>query len=410
MSFSDALLAALDALRANLLRSMLTALGVIIGVASLIAMLGVGNGATARIDSLISSLGSNILTVTGGSSQGGGVRGGAGSVSTLTEEDAKAILTQVDGVESVSGLVNGQGQLVYADSNWSTGISAAGEDYLAATAWVLQSGRLLDTQDVKGARKVAVIGQTVARELFASEDPIGKSIRINRVPVEVVGLLESKGQSTFGRDQDDVVFVPLSTGKRRLLGAGAINNDAVQAIVVKGSDGRGLDLIEADIRTLIRERHRIPPGGTDDFDVRNFAQFLSARTDTLRIMSTLLAIVAGISLIVGGIGIMNIMLVSVTERTREIGLRLALGATRQAVLLQFVLEALLLSLGGGAIGIGLGLSIAFVVSQLADLQMAIGAGTVLLAAGFAAATGLFFGWYPARRAASLRPIEALRRD
>ncbi len=410
MSFADSLLAALDALRANLMRSMLTALGVIIGVASLIAMLGVGNGATARIDTLISGLGSNILTVTGGSSQGGGVRGGAGSVSTLTEDDAKAILSDIDAVESVSGLVNGQGQLVYADTNWSTSISAAGADYLGATGWLLASGRLLDAQDVKGARKVAVIGQTVARELFASEDPIGKMMRINRVPVEVIGVLQSKGQSTFGRDQDDAVFVPLSTGKRRLLGAGAINADAVQAIVVKGGTTRGLDLIEADIRTLIRERHRIPPGGTDDFDVRNFAQFLTARTDSLRIMSTLLAVVAGISLIVGGIGIMNIMLVSVTERTREIGLRLALGATKGAVLQQFVLEALLLSLSGGAIGIALGLTIGFVVAELADLQMAIGFGTVLLAAGFAAATGLFFGYYPARRAAALKPIEALRRD
>jgi putative ABC transport system permease protein len=410
VSFSDALIAALDALRANLLRSVLTALGVIIGVASLIAMLGVGNGATARIDALIAGLGSNILTVTGGSSQGGGFRGGAGSLSTLTEGDARAIATEVDGVESVSGMVNGQGQLVYADANWASNISAIGEAYLEQNAWVLERGRLLDAADVRGARKVAVIGQTVARELFGGDDPIGKVIRINRVPVEIVGTLASKGQSTFGRDQDDAVFVPLSTGKRRLLGAGAINADAVQAIVVKGSEARPLDAIEADIRTLIRERHKIPPGGTDDFDVRNFAQFLTARTDTLRVMSTLLAIVAGISLIVGGIGIMNIMLVSVTERTREIGLRLALGATPRAVLKQFVLEALLISLGGGAIGIALGLTVATIVAKAGDMQMVIGAGTVLLAAGFAAATGLFFGYYPARRAAALKPIEALRRD
>ena len=391
-----------------MLRSVLTTLGIIIGVAAVIIMVSVGAGAEARVDDLISSLGSNLLMVLPGSGTAGGVRLGAGSIPTITEDDAEAIQSELGIVEAAAPSVRGTAQVVFGNLNWSTLVYGVTPEYLKVREWEITTGRVFTDQEVKGAAKVALLGQTVVENLFPGGSPIGQVIRITRVPFEVVGLLKSKGQTLMGRDQDDAIFIPISTAKKRVLGGRYLGGKAVAAIFVKVREAGLVPEAERQVKQLLRQRHRLRPDQDDDFFIRNLSEFLEARAQSSRAMALLLAAVASVSLIVGGIGIMNIMLVSVTERTREIGLRLAIGARGRDILTQFLIEAVTLSLIGGLIGIALGVGGSMAMSVFGQWPMIVEINSVILAFGFAAAVGVFFGFYPARKAAHLDPIEALR--
>jgi putative ABC transport system permease protein len=408
MSFWDAILAALSAIRVNLLRSGLTALGIIIGVGAVIIMIAVGAGAQDRVNQVIQQLGSNLVIVVPGSSQSRGARGGRGSQPTITEDDAEAIVRDVPDALVAAPMVRGAGQIISGNTNWSTGIEGVTPDYLTARDWALKSGRWLNAADVRAAAKVAVLGDTVIESLFADEDPIGRAIRVNRVPFTVIGVLEAKGETPLGRDQDDMVMVPISTAKARLTGGRQLKGSLVDVVFVKARSAQAVDgMIEA-IQELLRQRHRIRPGETDDFFVRNLSQFLEARAASSRVMTLLLAAVASVSLVVGGIGIMNIMLVSVTERTREIGLRMAVGARRRDIMRQFLIESVTLSLIGGAVGVACGIAGAIAIASLGEWPAIIEPRAAILAFAFAAGVGIFFGYYPARKASRLDPIDALR--
>ncbi|MFA5684656.1 MAG: ABC transporter permease [Lysobacteraceae bacterium] len=404
----DTIALAGSALRANLLRSVLTALGVIIGIAAVIVMVSIGRGTQERIDLMMSSLGSNRVEIFSGSGRAGPARFGAGSTPSLTQSDAQAIRREIPEVAYVSATMRQSGQVVAAQKNWQTTIYGVEQDYYPINNWTIAQGEWPSARDYAGAAKVAVLGETVARELFDGEDPVGKSLRLDRVPFIVVGVLNARGQGGFGQDQDDVVFVPLTTMKTRLSTNEVFTGDYVQSITVGVGRAEDIKYVEGALAELLRQRHRIAPGATDDFNVRNMAEMISARNETTQLMSVLLASVALISLVVGGIGIMNIMLVSVTERTREIGLRMATGATPGDIQGQFLSEAILISLGGGALGIALGIGGTYLASHLTQLPTSLDAQVILLATAFATATGLFFGYYPARKAARLDPIEALR--
>jgi putative ABC transport system permease protein len=408
LDYVDALNSALRALRLNVLRSVLTTLGIIIGVGAVIIMVSVGAGAEARVDNLISSLGSNLLMVLPGSGTAGGVRLGAGTVPTITEDDAEAIQSEIPMVEASAPSVRGTAQVVFGNLNWSTLVYGVTPEYLKVREWEITTGRAFTDQEVKGAAKVALLGQTVVENLFPGGNPVGQVIRITRVPFEVVGLLKSKGQTLMGRDQDDAIFIPLSTAKKRVLGGRYLGGKAVAVIFVKVREAGLVSEAERQVKQLLRQRHRLRPDQDDDFFIRNISEFLEARAQSSRAMALLLAAVASVSLIVGGIGIMNIMLVSVTERTREIGLRLAIGARGRDILTQFLIEAVTLSLIGGLIGIALGVGGAVAMSMFGEWPMIVEINSVILAFGFAAAVGVFFGFYPARKAARLDPIEALR--
>jgi len=408
MTPSDILRTSVFALRGNWMRSALTSLGVIIGIAAVIVMVSVGQGTQAEIDKLVSGLGSNRLDISGGAPNQGGVRGGAGNNSTLTDADAVAIRAQIPEVQFVAAGNRGGAQLVYAENNWSTSWQGVQPDYFDINGWKLASGEGLTAGDYSSAAKSVVIGETVKNQLFADEDPIGQSLRIGKVPFTVVGVLAAKGQGGFGQDQDDVIMVPLETARRRLSGASGAPPGSVRQIAVGVTRAEDLAYVQEEIEALLRERHHIVAGGEDDFNVRNISEIVATRTATTRIMSLLLGAVAGISLVVGGIGIMNIMLVSVTERIREIGLRMAVGAGPRDIQRQFLTEALLISFGGGLIGSVLGVLGALAVSKLGSLPVRLDWHVVALAAGCSIATGLFFGFYPARKAAQLDPIEALR--
>ncbi len=408
MGFADVLGSAVFALRGNWLRSILTALGVIIGIAAVIVMVSVGQGTQAQIDGMLSNLGSNRIEIFGGSSSRGGVRGGAGSISSLTDADADAIRAEMPAVQYVSGVLRGGTQVVNAEQNWSTQWQGVESDFFPINGWEMALGEFFGAREEASAAKVVILGQTVRDQLFGDADPVGAIIRVGRVPFTVGGVLKARGQGGWGNDMDDVIFVPLETARRRLSGAGSLPPGTLAQITVGTSRAEDLASAEQELIELLRQRHRIAPGADDDFTVRNLTEIVAARTQTTRLMSMLLGAVASISLIVGGIGIMNIMLVSVTERIREIGLCMAVGAGPRQIQQQFLAEAMLISLGGGAIGIALGIGGALLAERFGALPVQLDAAVILMATGFSVATGLFFGYYPAQKAARLDPIEALR--
>ena len=399
---------ALRALRVNKLRSALTMLGIVIGVGAVIAMVAIGSGASQRISEQISSIGSNLLIVLPGSATSGGMRMGHGSTMTLTEEDARAIATEVPGVVTASGSMRGVAQIVFGNQNWSTAIQGTMPDYLEIRDWELDSGRFFTQEDADGATKVAVLGQTVKESLFGDGDAIGQIIRIKKVPFTVIGILTRKGQSTWGQDQDDTVVIPLSTAKKRVLGVSQANARFVGVIQVKVASPDLLQDVQQQATDLLRQRHRLQPFQDNDFDVRNLAETFAVQAESSRTMTLLLGAIASVSLLVGGIGIMNIMLVSVTERTREIGLRMAVGARSRDILGQFLVEAVTLALVGGILGILLGVGGSALIATLAKWSTLITPTSIAVAFGSSAFIGIFFGYFPARKAAYLDPIEALR--
>jgi putative ABC transport system permease protein len=395
------------------MRSALTSLGVVIGVAAVIMMTSIGLGAQQRVEEALSSLGTNMLVVRPGAPRGGGggfVRGAGGSGASLTVSDAEA-MRQLDGVRAISPAINGGAQLVYQGANWSSRIEGVTPDYLVARDLEIASGQMFDEAAAESGRKVAVLGQTVVTELFGEGvDPVGQRIRVGPIPFTVVGVLVPKGQSGF-QDQDDIVVIPLDAARSRVIGRGpSARGDSVNQVYVKAVDEDALFQLEQDVAELLRQRHRIQPGEEDDFNVQNLTSIQEAAQSSTQTFTILLAAVAGVSLIVGGVGIMNIMLVSVTERTREIGLRMAIGARRSDVLTQFALESVALSLLGGLIGLTLGVVGALAIAQIGDWPSAIPAWAAPLAIGFSTFVGVVFGAYPAWRAAQLDPIEALRRE
>ena len=397
---------ALRALLVNKMRSALTMLGIIIGVGAVIAMIAVGSGAQSRIAEQIASMGSNLIMIMSGSSTSGGMRFGAGTVPTLTADDAKAIQTEIPGVKYTAPSINGVAQVVYGNQNWSTIIIGTTPEVIDIRDWPVASGRPFTQQDVDGATKVCLLGRTVAENLFGGIDPVGQIVRIKKVPFNVVGVLASKGQSTWGQDQDDIIFVPLTIAQKQLFGMqfpGMVRTIAVQA---RGPEV--MEEVEEQITDLLRQRHRIQPSQENDFSVRNLTEVMSSAEQSAKVMSLLLGAIASISLIVGGIGIMNIMLVSVTERTREIGIRIAVGAKGKDILLQFLIESLVLSLIGGTLGIGIGMAGTLVLSSFTQWPVLFSIKAILLSFVFSGSVGVFFGFYPARKASLLNPIEALR--
>ena len=399
---------ALRALRVNKMRSILTMLGIIIGVAAVITMIAVGAGAQAQVEEHIESLGSNRIIMLHGSVTSGGVRMGAGSRASLTEDDGFALQREVSEVQAAAPTLRGTGQVVAGNNNWSTVFFGITPEYFEARNWVIATGKGFDAADLAGSGKVVLLGETVVRNLFGDADPVGQTVRVRKVPMQVIGTLERKGQSLMGQDQDDVILMPISTAHNRVLGGNIAKQRAVQSISIKVREGADMTEAEGEIRRLLRQRHRLQSGQEDDFTLRNLSEVLGAREESSRIMTLLLAAVASVSLLVGGIGIMNIMLVSVTERTREIGLRMAVGARGSDILSQFLVEAVTLALIGGLCGIVLGVGGSFAIGEFAGWRIKINAEAVTLAVGFSAAIGVFFGFYPARKASRLLPIEALR--
>ncbi|RXT48228.1 multidrug ABC transporter substrate-binding protein [Bosea sp. Tri-44] len=410
MNLLEAIRSALSAIGANALRSGLTMLGIIIGVAAVIAMVAIGSGARERVDSQIKSLGANLAIIQAGNVTQGGVRLGAGASSTLTDEDARAVLNEVENVTAAASVITTRAQAVYAGTNWSTTITATDLDFFAAREWGLAEGRLFEPEELRRGEIVAIIGQTVAKNLFGESDPLGQMFRIRNVPFKVIGVMAGKGQSALGQDQDDVIFVPLDTGRRRIIGRNYARDRSVQTIMVKFASEDAINPGIEQTRALLRQRHRLAEDQEDDFIVRNLTEIANTATAAASTLSWLLAAVAGVSLLVGGIGIMNIMLVSVTERTREIGLRLAVGARQRDVLSQFLIEATTLATIGGAVGIALGIGAATGIARFAGWPFVISPETILVAVGVSGLIGVFFGFYPARQAARLDPIEALRRE
>jgi putative ABC transport system permease protein len=408
MNFLENVRVALRALAANKLRSVLTMLGIIIGVGAVIAMVAVGAGASARVAEQIQSLGSNLIIVLSGSVTSGGIRMGQGSQLTITEDDSAAIAREIAAVQVSAPAVRGTAQIVAGNLNWSTVVQGVTADYFEARDWPVVTGRAINPEDVEGATKVALIGQTTALNLFGEADPLGQIIRIRKVPFTVIGTLDRKGQNTWGQDQDDVLVIPISSAKKKVLGKSNSNPRAVGSISVKVRAGEDMAEAEHQIRELLRQRHRLQPYQDDDFWLRNLSEVLQTQEESSKVMTSLLAAIASVSLLIGGIGIMNIMLVSVTERTREIGLRMAVGARGRDILGQFLIVAVTLALIGGIIGIAIGLGSAEALTAYFEWRTEVAPEAIALAFSFAAAVGVTFGFYPALRAARLDPIEALR--
>jgi putative ABC transport system permease protein len=397
---------AMKALRRNAMRTALTALGIIIGVAAVIVMVAIGTGAQASIESQIRSAGSNLVIVTAGSGGFGPVRQGQGAVTTLTPDDAAAIRREVPGIRYLSPGINTRTQLVAPASNWNTQVQGSGAELTAIRSWELEFGSFFTEQDVTRAARVVVLGAVARDQLFGNgADPTGTSIRIRNQPFRVIGVLTRKGQAAMGQDQDDIALVPYTAVQKRLLGVQHVMN-----LTISAEEGVPLDTLTQQITTLLHARHRIQPGDQDDFSVRTLEEMAGVLTSTTQTMTWLLASIAAVSLLVGGIGIMNIMLVSVTERTREIGLRLSVGARDVDVLMQFLVEALVLSLSGGTIGIAAGVMLSYALADIMQWASVVTAEAVVLSFGVAAGIGVFFGFYPARKAASLNPIDALRHE
>jgi putative ABC transport system permease protein len=399
---------ALRALLVNKLRSALTMLGIVIGVSAVITMVAMGAGATESIKQQVSSFGSNMLVVVPGSVNDRGAQLGLGRAVSLTEADARAIAAECPAIAYASPVAQGGAHIVFGNNNWSTSIQGVTPDFLHIRDMTVQWGDAISAQDVDAASKVVILGRTVAENLFGDGYPVGQTVRIGRVPFTVVGVLRSKGQSNMGQDQDDVVLMPISTAKKRVLGSNEANAEAVGQIMVQARHITQMTRAEDEIRELLRQRHNIQPEKEDDFQIRNLEEFFSAMKNAVLVMAVLLASIASISLLVGGIGIMNTMLISVAERTREIGLRQAVGAKVRDIKFQFLVESAVLSAIGGGIGIALGILAATIISHFAPFRAIVSPVVVMIAFVFSAMVGVFFGYYPARKAALLDPIEALR--
>lgn len=398
----------LRSLRVNKMRSALTMLGIIIGVAAVITMLAVGRGASNKISEQISAVGSNLIIVIPGSTTSSGIRLGSGSSQNLTRADADAIKNECSAVSTTAPVLNGSAQIIYGNSNWASIVYGTDEGMLEVRDWTLAIGRNFYEQEIRSAAKVCILGQTVVDNLFGNDDPINQIIRIKKVPFTVIGVLESKGQSMMGQDQDDIIYVPVTTAQRNLFGR--TFPGTVRSIMVKAKSTEELDRAETQIKELLRQRHRIGPGQENDFTVRNLTQMMQMAEQASNVMALLLAAIASVSLLVGGIGIMNIMLVSVTERTREIGIRMAVGAKSWDIRTQFIIEALILSLIGGLIGVLLGILSAELLSFFAGWTILISTYSIVLSFGFSGLVGIFFGFYPAYKASLMNPIDALRHE
>jgi putative ABC transport system permease protein len=398
----------LRSLRVNKMRSALTMLGIIIGVAAVITMLAVGRGASNKISEQISAVGSNLIIVIPGSTTSSGIRLGSGSSQNLTRADADAIKNECSAVSTTAPVLNGSAQIIYGNSNWASIVYGTDEGMLEVRDWTLATGRNFYEQEIRSAAKVCILGQTVVDNLFGNDDPINQIIRIKKVPFTVIGVLESKGQSMMGQDQDDIIYVPVTTAQRNLFGR--TFPGTVRSIMVKAKSTEELDRAETQIKELLRQRHRIGPGQENDFTVRNLTQMMQMAEQASNVMALLLAAIASVSLLVGGIGIMNIMLVSVTERTREIGIRMAVGAKSWDIRTQFIIEALVLSLIGGLIGVLLGILSAELLSFFAGWTILISTYSIVLSFCFSGLVGIFFGFYPAYKASLMNPIDALRHE
>jgi putative ABC transport system permease protein len=393
------------AMGSNRMRTALTMLGMVIGVGSVVLMLAIGQGAQYAVAQTISTMGSNLYIVVSGSTSTSGVRTGSGFGPTLNVADAEAI-AELDDITHVAPVHQGTQQLVYGAKNWSTTIVGTTPSYLDARAWTLTSGYAFGESDVRSASRVALIGKTAAENLFDREDPIGKTIRIRQTPFTIIGTLAAKGQNLDGRDQDDTVIIPLTTAQRKVFGVPFAGS--VRTIMLQASSAEAMPAVEKSVTALLRQRHRLREDMDNDFYIRNLAAAADSAAETTRVMSLLLGAIASVSLLVGGIGIMNIMLVSVTERTREIGIRMAIGARQKDILTQFLLEAIMISIAGCLIGLILGIGGALLINAITDMVIVISGGAVIIAFAVAAGVGVFFGFYPARKAAALDPIEALR--
>jgi putative ABC transport system permease protein len=393
------------AMGANRLRTFLTMLGMVIGVGAVVLMMAVGQGAQYAVSQSINAMGSNLFIVLSGSQTSGGIRTGGGNSTTLTIKDADAIV-ELDGVSGVAPVTMGNAQIIFGSNNWSTSIIGTTPEYMEVRSWGLVDGYAFSESDIKSATRVALIGKTVVQNIFGDIDPVGKTIRIKQNPFVVLGVLKSKGQSLDGRDQDDTIIVPLTTAQRKLFGSQTPGS--VRMIMVQANSPETMPMVENGLNSLLRQRHNIRQGADSDFTVRNLTALANSAAETTRIMSMLLGAIASVSLLVGGIGIMNIMLVSVTERTREIGIRMAIGARERDILLQFLLEAIVISIVGCVIGLFIGIGGAVLANKLTQSAVVISGQSVFLAFSVAASVGVFFGFYPARKAARLHPIEALR--